>query len=148
MRLRTMKHFSPEWNHIQYPFLIAILNEEFSHSCHWNVFLANKFMFCCLTHPMQAHLFFVNGTVNMRVEIFLAVHCMKWAAKPRILSPLMCARYGWINVGCDMLKCSSCQAFLSASLQPTLDIDKCKQNSKPLTFSSVATVGWDFFWSY
>nr|XP_046234928.1 nuclear-interacting partner of ALK isoform X2 [Scatophagus argus]XP_046234929.1 nuclear-interacting partner of ALK isoform X2 [Scatophagus argus]XP_046234930.1 nuclear-interacting partner of ALK isoform X2 [Scatophagus argus] len=36
----------------------------------------------------------------------------------------MCARYGWINVGCDMLKCSSCQAFLCASLQPTLDFEK------------------------
>ncbi|KAG8005626.1 NIPA-like protein, partial [Nibea albiflora] len=33
-------------------------------------------------------------------------------------------RYGWINVGCDMLKCSSCQAFLCASLQPTLDFEK------------------------
>ncbi|PWA18283.1 hypothetical protein CCH79_00017807 [Gambusia affinis] len=47
-------------------------------------------------------------------------------SRPRILSPLMCARYGWINVGCDMLKCSSCQAFLCASLQPTLDIEKYK----------------------
>lgn len=56
-----------------------------------------------------------------RVESY---SCLKWAGKPRILSPLMCARYGWINVGCDMLKCSSCQAFLCASLQPTLDIEK------------------------
>ncbi|XP_070709767.1 zinc finger C3HC-type protein 1 isoform X2 [Pempheris klunzingeri] len=56
-----------------------------------------------------------------RVESY---SCLKWAGKPRILSPLMCARYGWINVGCDMLKCSSCQAFLCASLQPTLDFDK------------------------
>ncbi|MED6292973.1 hypothetical protein CHARACLAT_006093, partial [Characodon lateralis] len=45
-------------------------------------------------------------------------------SKPRILSPLMCARYGWINIGCDMLKCSSCQAFLCASLHPTLDFEK------------------------
>ncbi|KAF3859184.1 hypothetical protein F7725_021583 [Dissostichus mawsoni] len=44
--------------------------------------------------------------------------------KPRTLSPLICARYGWINVGCDMLKCSSCQAFLCATLQPTLDFEK------------------------
>uniref|UniRef100_A0A8C7L9B9 Zinc finger, C3HC-type containing 1 n=2 Tax=Oncorhynchus TaxID=8016 RepID=A0A8C7L9B9_ONCKI len=47
-----------------------------------------------------------------------------WAGKPRTLSPLKCASYGWINVGCDMLKCSSCQAFLCASLQPTLDFQK------------------------
>ncbi|XP_051248057.1 nuclear-interacting partner of ALK [Dicentrarchus labrax] len=56
-----------------------------------------------------------------RVESY---SCLKWAGKPRILSPLMCARYGWINVGCDMLKCSSCQAFLCASLQATLDFEK------------------------
>ncbi|XP_030575821.1 zinc finger C3HC-type protein 1 [Archocentrus centrarchus] len=56
-----------------------------------------------------------------RVESY---SCLKWAGKPRILSPLMCARYGWISVGCDMLKCSSCQAFLCASLQPTLDFEK------------------------
>ncbi|XP_053270815.1 nuclear-interacting partner of ALK isoform X2 [Pleuronectes platessa] len=36
----------------------------------------------------------------------------------------MCARYGWINIGCDMLKCSSCNAFLCATLQPTLDLEK------------------------
>ncbi|XP_038594837.1 nuclear-interacting partner of ALK isoform X2 [Micropterus salmoides] len=56
-----------------------------------------------------------------RVESY---SCLKWVGKPRTLSPLMCARYGWINVGCDMLKCSSCQAFLCASLQPTLDFEK------------------------
>lgn len=56
-----------------------------------------------------------------RVESY---SCLKWAGKPRTLSPLMCARYGWINVGCDMLKCSSCQAFLCASLQLTLDFEK------------------------
>ncbi|KAF7653010.1 hypothetical protein LDENG_00088670 [Lucifuga dentata] len=59
-----------------------------------------------------------------RVKVSLVEHCLKWAGKPRILSPLICARYGWINVGCDMLKCSSCQAFLCASLQPTLDYEK------------------------
>lgn len=62
----------------------------------------------------------------------LAPHCLKWAGKPRILSPLMCARYGWISVGCDMLKCCSCQAFLCASLQPTLDFEKCEWNLKQL----------------
>lgn len=57
----------------------------------------------------------------------LALHCSKWAGKPRILSPLMCARYGWINVGYDMLKCSSCHAFLCASLPSALDFKKCEQ---------------------
>ncbi|KAJ3612480.1 hypothetical protein NHX12_020755 [Muraenolepis orangiensis] len=35
-----------------------------------------------------------------------------------------CAQYGWTNVSSDMLKCSSCQAFLCASLSPTLDLEK------------------------
>ncbi|XP_028255418.1 zinc finger C3HC-type protein 1 [Parambassis ranga] len=56
-----------------------------------------------------------------RVESY---SCLKWPGKPRALSPLICARYGWINVGCDMLKCCSCQAFLCASLQPALDFEK------------------------
>lgn len=56
-----------------------------------------------------------------RVESY---SCLKWAGKPRSLSPLICARYGWINVGADMLKCSSCQAFLCATVQPTLDFEK------------------------
>ncbi|XP_077565704.1 zinc finger C3HC-type protein 1 [Stigmatopora nigra] len=50
--------------------------------------------------------------------------CLKWAAKPHTLSPLLCARYGWINIAHDTLKCSSCQAFLCASLQLTLDFEK------------------------
>lgn len=67
-----------------------------------------------------------------KLKFPLAPHCLKWAGKPRILSPLMCARYGWISVGCDMLKCCSCQAFLCASLQPTLDFEKCEWNLKQL----------------
>lgn len=59
-----------------------------------------------------------------RVESY---SCLKWAGKPRSLSPLICARYGWINVGPDMLKCSSCQAFLCATVQPTLDFEKYEQ---------------------
>ncbi|XP_051976505.1 zinc finger C3HC-type protein 1-like [Xyrauchen texanus] len=56
-----------------------------------------------------------------RVESYSS---LKWAGKPSALSPLRCARYGWINVDCDMLKCSSCQAFLCASIQATLDFQK------------------------
>ncbi|KAI1883457.1 hypothetical protein AGOR_G00231640 [Albula goreensis] len=56
-----------------------------------------------------------------RVESY---SCLKWARKPLVLSPLRCARYGWINIDCDMLKCSSCQAFLCASLQASQDLEK------------------------
>ncbi|XP_054034664.1 zinc finger C3HC-type protein 1 [Dryobates pubescens] len=59
-----------------------------------------------------------------RVETFTP---LKWAGKPHELSPLVCAKYGWINVECDMLKCSSCQAFLCMSLQLAFDVNKYKE---------------------
>ncbi|XP_073435286.1 zinc finger C3HC-type protein 1 isoform X2 [Dendrobates tinctorius] len=59
-----------------------------------------------------------------RVETFSS---LKWAGKPPELSPLICAQYGWSNIECDMLKCSSCSAYLCASLQPGLDFNTYKQ---------------------
>ncbi|XP_030335616.1 nuclear-interacting partner of ALK isoform X2 [Strigops habroptila] len=59
-----------------------------------------------------------------RVETFTP---LKWAGKPHELSPLVCAKYGWVNVECDMLKCSSCQAFLCVSLQLAFDFNKYKE---------------------
>nr|AAF36136.1 HSPC216 [Homo sapiens] len=53
-------------------------------------------------------------------------------SKPFELSPLVCAKYGWVTVECDMLKCSSCQAFLCASLQPAFDFDRYKQRCAEL----------------
>jgi len=35
-----------------------------------------------------------------------------WFAKPRWLSPVTCARYGWINVDIDLLRCVGCQSVL------------------------------------
>ncbi|XP_019365215.1 PREDICTED: nuclear-interacting partner of ALK [Gavialis gangeticus] len=64
-----------------------------------------------------------------RVETFTP---LKWAGKPHELSPLICAKYGWTNVECDMLKCSSCQAFLCASLQLAFDFDKYKERCAEL----------------
>nr|KAF6470583.1 zinc finger C3HC-type containing 1 [Molossus molossus] len=57
---------------------------------------------------------------------------LKWAGKPPELSPLVCAKYGWVTVECDMLKCSSCQAFLCASLQPAFDFDRYKERCAEL----------------
>ncbi|XP_039616929.1 nuclear-interacting partner of ALK [Polypterus senegalus] len=64
-----------------------------------------------------------------RVESYTS---LKWAGKPAELSPLQCARYGWINIDFEMLKCSSCQAFLCATLQPTQDIAKYKERIEEL----------------
>ncbi|XP_053114471.1 zinc finger C3HC-type protein 1 [Hemicordylus capensis] len=59
-----------------------------------------------------------------RVETFTS---LKWAGKPHELSPLICAKYGWTNIECDMLKCASCQAYLCASLQLAFDFGKYKE---------------------
>uniref|UniRef100_A0A8C6RKT2 Zinc finger, C3HC type 1 n=1 Tax=Nannospalax galili TaxID=1026970 RepID=A0A8C6RKT2_NANGA len=64
-----------------------------------------------------------------RVETFSS---LKWAGKPPELSPLICAKYGWVTVECDMLKCSSCQAFLCASLQPAFDFGRYKERCAEL----------------
>ncbi|XP_062056218.1 zinc finger C3HC-type protein 1 isoform X1 [Lepus europaeus] len=64
-----------------------------------------------------------------RVETFSS---LKWAGKPPELSPLVCARYGWVTVECDLLRCSSCQAFLCASLQPAFDFDRYKERCAEL----------------
>uniref|UniRef100_A0A8C2MJE1 Zinc finger, C3HC type 1 n=1 Tax=Cricetulus griseus TaxID=10029 RepID=A0A8C2MJE1_CRIGR len=64
-----------------------------------------------------------------RVETFSS---LKWAGKPPELSPLICAKYGWVTVECDMLKCSSCQAFLCASLQPAFDFSRYKERCAEL----------------
>ncbi|XP_064905448.1 zinc finger C3HC-type protein 1 [Columba livia] len=64
-----------------------------------------------------------------RVETFTP---LKWAGKPHDLSPLVCAKYGWVNVECDMLKCSSCQAFLCISLQLAFDFNKYKERCAEL----------------
>eukprot|EP00062_Callorhinchus_milii_P006656 gi/632947426/ref/XP_007889040.1/ PREDICTED: nuclear-interacting partner of ALK [Callorhinchus milii] len=60
----------------------------------------------------------------LRVETFTS---LKWAGMSFEFSPLYCAKYGWVNVDCDMLKCSSCQALLCLSLQPTQDSTKYKE---------------------
>uniref|UniRef100_A0A8C5VZN2 Zinc finger C3HC-type containing 1 n=1 Tax=Microcebus murinus TaxID=30608 RepID=A0A8C5VZN2_MICMU len=64
-----------------------------------------------------------------RVETFSS---LKWAGKPPELSPLVCAKYGWVTVECDMLKCSSCQAFLCATLQPAFDFDRYQERCAEL----------------
>ncbi|XP_058719468.1 zinc finger C3HC-type protein 1 isoform X2 [Poecile atricapillus] len=64
-----------------------------------------------------------------RVETFTP---LRWAGKPASLSPLVCARLGWVSVECDMLRCSSCQAYLCASLQLALDLSTYKERCEEL----------------
>ncbi|NXO45672.1 NIPA protein, partial [Locustella ochotensis] len=59
-------------------------------------------------------------------------HPLRWAGKPPSLSPLVCARLGWVSVECDLLRCSSCQALLCASLQLALDLSTYKERCEEL----------------
>ncbi|XP_029471085.1 nuclear-interacting partner of ALK isoform X2 [Rhinatrema bivittatum] len=64
-----------------------------------------------------------------RVETYTS---LKWAGKPPELSPLVCAQYGWTNVECDMLKCSSCQAFLCTTMQTAFSFRNYKERCAEL----------------
>nr|XP_014346932.1 PREDICTED: nuclear-interacting partner of ALK [Latimeria chalumnae] len=89
-----------------------------------------------------------------RVETFTS---LKWAGKPPEFSPLQCAKFGWANVDCDMLKCSSCQALLCVVLQPTLDVtrykERCTQLKRSLSIAHEKFCFWpdspcpDRFWA-
>jgi len=53
-----------------------------------------------------------------------------WFAKPRWLSPVSCARYGWMNVDVDLLQCVGCQSVLvvrsPSSFDPAI-YDACQK---------------------
>lgn len=53
-----------------------------------------------------------------------------WFAKPRWLSPVLCARYGWVNDDVDLLHCVGCQSVLvvrsPSSFDPAI-YDACKK---------------------
>lgn len=44
-----------------------------------------------------------------------------WFAKPLWLSPLVCARYGWINKEKDLLQCTSCKNYMTGQLPDSTD---------------------------
>lgn len=46
-----------------------------------------------------------------------------WFAKPVALSPLQCARFGWINCGPDLLRCECCEQRLCFQINPLLKAD-------------------------
>ncbi|XP_050413356.1 zinc finger C3HC-type protein 1 [Patella vulgata] len=57
---------------------------------------------------------------------------MTWFGKPKELSPLICARYGWENSVNDMLQCVSCRAVLSGQLPSTTEFDLYKESCDKL----------------
>ena len=61
------------------------------------------------------------------------VHSFKsssWFAKPCWLSPIVCARYGWINIDIDLLHCVGCQSVLVVRTPSSFDpaiYDACQK---------------------
>jgi hypothetical protein len=43
-----------------------------------------------------------------------------WFDKPEALSPVVCARWGWINEQTDQLHCTTCQARLIIDLSQSM----------------------------
>uniref|UniRef100_A0A4W2H4K0 Nuclear-interacting partner of ALK-like n=1 Tax=Bos indicus x Bos taurus TaxID=30522 RepID=A0A4W2H4K0_BOBOX len=74
----------------------------------------------------------VNGSPQAEEPPLESTSKEAFFSKPSELSPLVCAKYGWVTVECDMLKCSSCQAFLCATLQPAFDFDRYKERCAEL----------------
>uniref|UniRef100_A0A4W2H5N5 Nuclear-interacting partner of ALK-like n=1 Tax=Bos indicus x Bos taurus TaxID=30522 RepID=A0A4W2H5N5_BOBOX len=74
----------------------------------------------------------VNGSPQAEEPPLESTSKEAFFSRPSELSPLVCAKYGWVTVECDMLKCSSCQAFLCATLQPAFDFDRYKERCAEL----------------
>ncbi|XP_048729305.2 protein starmaker-like [Ostrea edulis] len=56
-----------------------------------------------------------------------------WFGKPSELSPLQCAKYGWINSESDMLQCVVCRAVICAALPVNYDPKVYQSCVKKLT---------------
>jgi len=57
-------------------------------------------------------------------------HSSTWFAKPHWLSPITCARYGWMNVDIDLLHCVGCQSVLVVRTPSSFDpaiYDACQK---------------------
>ena len=55
------------------------------------------------------------------VERVHSFRSSSWFAKPHWLSPIICARYGWINVDVDVLRCVGCQSVLVVRAPSSFD---------------------------
>ncbi|RIA91475.1 C3HC zinc finger-like-domain-containing protein [Glomus cerebriforme] len=67
-----------------------------------------------------------------------------WFAKPDLLSPVECSRYGWVNIDEDWLKCEYCGERILVKISPNIEIEKSliEQYHEGLTSSHSATCPW------
>lgn len=55
------------------------------------------------------------------IERVRSFRSSSWFAKPHWLSPVICARYGWINIDIDLLRCVGCQSMLVVRAPSSFD---------------------------
>ncbi|XP_020571916.1 uncharacterized protein LOC110018814 [Phalaenopsis equestris] len=65
-----------------------------------------------------------RGDLIRRLTTFKA---MTWFGKPKVISPLNCARRGWINVEMDVIVCEACGARLFFSTPPSWAIQQVEK---------------------
>ncbi|CAB4400418.1 uncharacterized protein OCT59_011004 [Rhizophagus irregularis] len=67
-----------------------------------------------------------------------------WFVKPDLLSPVECAKYGWINIGEDWLKCEYCGECMLVKIVPDIELEErlIEQYHKGLTSAHSITCPW------
>lgn len=69
---------------------------------------------------------------------------MTWFGKPKELSPVECARHGWVNTLSDTLACETCKALILCRLDHDLDESTVaiQRYTEALTDSHKDTCSW------
>lgn len=63
-----------------------------------------------------------------------------WFAKPEIISPMVCARHGWLNVSMDTLRCVSCAQKVSHLHDCTISSSSLKVSCLSFLVQPIALV--------
>uniref|UniRef100_A0AAF5PGV7 C3HC-type domain-containing protein n=3 Tax=Wuchereria bancrofti TaxID=6293 RepID=A0AAF5PGV7_WUCBA len=62
----------------------------------------------------------LDACIRRRLNSFTA---MRWAGKPRKLSPLLFASHGWVCVSPDVVQCEACGQYMSVVVPSLLHVD-------------------------
>lgn len=100
-------------------FALNNLCEMLCFSCSWNV---------CDMKKDNSNKCFLYAVHSLYVPgiFFNFHHIITWFGKPPVLSPIQCAKYGWVNIESDMLLCKVCRAVICATLPVNFDPKVCK----------------------
>ena len=83
-------------------------------------------MFMIWKKTCQINVFVCSTFIVCTSIFFNFYHIITWFGKPPVLSPIQCAKYGWVNIESDMLQCKICRAVICATLPVNFDPKVCK----------------------